>query len=472
MRIAQITVSRSAKINVGNYESRDAFASLTVELEPGDNIQDTLQRAWATAQAEIHEQEQLIRDGDLTMPIKGLTTRAAGFPEIGHIRKGAPKGENRPGKDLDYFRVEFNDTDTNSPTRFKEIYGNEPRAIRIMLPYDDIDQCFDAWREAYSAGQLLHRCDGEVVHYPPSERGQPCLLKDHQDKKRRCKPVGRLRVILPELARLGYMTVHTTSVYDLKNISANLAAIKQLAGRLTGIPMVLRRVEKEISTPTKEGKRKRYKKWLLFIEVEQTWVEARLAGLQETALLEAGGTPMLASGEDDYIVDNDTGEIVEEPQATITTAIPIPHWSENEENLQKFTDFCINKGISKLEALFALGVDDIADYSNDPKTACGVVAWFGKHTDLLTRAVTMCDELIVSDGLEARVEEARAVIERSNLDLTNATPDEAVSALIKEWNESDGDNAKSVLDKHFPRDEHGQPVMFEEESQDMSYFED
>ena len=41
------------------------------------------------------------------MPIVGLTDRGMAFPQIGDIRKGEPKGENQPGKDLRWFRVEF-----------------------------------------------------------------------------------------------------------------------------------------------------------------------------------------------------------------------------------------------------------------------------------------------------------------------------------------------------------------------------
>ena len=41
------------------------------------------------------------------MPIKGLTNGEMDFPEIGRLRKGAPKTQaDRPGKDLTYFRFE------------------------------------------------------------------------------------------------------------------------------------------------------------------------------------------------------------------------------------------------------------------------------------------------------------------------------------------------------------------------------
>ena len=45
------------------------------------------------------------------MPIIGLTDRPASFPQIGILRKGAPKPERGPGRDLKHFRFDTDDTD-------------------------------------------------------------------------------------------------------------------------------------------------------------------------------------------------------------------------------------------------------------------------------------------------------------------------------------------------------------------------
>jgi len=171
-KVTTITVSRSGKFNIGNYESRDAFASATVELEDGDKLDEIYKMAWATVQRQIHEQEQIIRTGDAQMPIRDLQ-QGAMFPIIGHVRKGAPKGENRPGKDLDYFRVEFDGGDAKLMNeQFVKLYGKEPRELKIMLLDDNIDRVFDAWRETYVSGGLTHRCDGEFIVYPPEARAK------------------------------------------------------------------------------------------------------------------------------------------------------------------------------------------------------------------------------------------------------------------------------------------------------------
>jgi len=117
------------------------------------------------------------------MPIKGLTDRGMAFPQIGDIRKGEPRHtlidadtgkprldkDGRPimtiGDDLHCFRVEFDATETQAVHDFTALYGDKPNGIVIILPFDEIGLVWDAWREAYTAGAMNHRCDGEHVVY-------------------------------------------------------------------------------------------------------------------------------------------------------------------------------------------------------------------------------------------------------------------------------------------------------------------
>ena len=231
------------------------------------------------------------------MPIVGLTDRNEGsFPQIGVIRKGAPKTQNAPGKDLQFWRVEFDEKEVKAAQDFVNKFGNAPTDITIMLPFNEIGRCWEAWRETYVAGALVHRCDGEHVQYAINPKtgerlvvngigpnGQPVLCKGNADG---CKPSGRLRVIVPELQRLAYLMVLTTSIHDCKSISDQLYAISALTGgRLAGIPLVLRRRPRKISTPSGEGgKRARREKWLISIEADPEWVKAQLAKMHRDAL--------------------------------------------------------------------------------------------------------------------------------------------------------------------------------------------
>lgn len=238
------------------------------------------------------------------MAIKGLTDRGLAFPEIGQIRKGAPKGERAPGKDLTYFRVTFDEQEAEAAQVFEQTYGKQPDSIRIVLPFNEIERMWDAWLEAYTAGRMVARSDGEHFEYLVDTKTGEVVIKNGLDKhgKRRpymegeevgkdsnnkaifCKPTGRLKVILPELARAAYVTVLTTSVHDIANISAQLEAFKTLNnGQIAGIPLVLRRRPKKISTPV-DGKRVRVTKWLLSIEADPVWVKAKLSEVKRLAL--------------------------------------------------------------------------------------------------------------------------------------------------------------------------------------------
>jgi len=249
------------------------------------------------------------------MPIKGLTDQERPtFPKVGDIRKGAPKGEKRPGRDLDYFRYVPIEGEEEAAETFHAYYGNEPREINIFLPFDDVDRNFEAWMEAHTAGALQCRGDGETCHLWRDEGGEmhreprPC---GEYDICKGCKATGRLKVIIPELRRLAYVTVHTTSKWDISEITENLRALRQLMDNgLKGIPLVLKRRPREISTPRDNGKRVRMTKWLLSIEADQRWVDQSLRQLEYAA---TPGPPRLEAGEDEGRgIDLLTGEIVDD----------------------------------------------------------------------------------------------------------------------------------------------------------------
>ena len=100
------------------------------------------------------------------MPIKGITDREERFPEIGQIRKGAPKNDKGyVGKDLDYFRVEFDEQEKDAAKLFNSIYGDKPQEIIVVLAFDEVDRVWDAYLEAYTAGRMVARSDGEKYLY-------------------------------------------------------------------------------------------------------------------------------------------------------------------------------------------------------------------------------------------------------------------------------------------------------------------
>jgi uncharacterized membrane protein YuzA (DUF378 family) len=256
------------------------------------------------------------------MPIKSLQiNQTAQFPIIGKLRKGDVKQQKTSaegkkyevyGKDLDYFR--FDSQDAAAVESFAKAYGDKPKSIRILLPFPTPDGNFQAWMEEYSAGGLQRRCDSEIQTFSREKDGKASASPKQCERlcggKCGCKQVGRLYVIIPELARLAYVIVETHSVYDIIQLTQNLQAAHGVRGSLNGVPFLLTRRKKEISTPGDDGKRVRRVKNLLFLEPDPEWVQRKLLAMRNEAfaLLPAQSS---ASHESMYtFVDGDTGEIV------------------------------------------------------------------------------------------------------------------------------------------------------------------
>jgi len=283
------------------------------------------------------------------MAIKGLTDRGLSFPEIGQIRKGAKKTDNAPGRDLTYFRVEFDENEKESSDKFFSIYGEQPTEIRIVLPFNDIERMWDAWLEGYTAGRMVARSDGDHFTYLIDTQTGEFLVKggldvktglpkpyidgqvvgywtDKNNKKHPvfCKPVGRLKVIVPELGRAAYLTVMTTSTHDIGNISAQLDAFKAVNnGLIAGIPLILRRRPKKISCPNADGTRARRVKWMLSIEADPQWMAKMIGHLNTLALPGGNEFVALPNGEEVEVTPDEFNEPDDEIQdAEFTEAEP------------------------------------------------------------------------------------------------------------------------------------------------------
>lgn len=232
------------------------------------------------------------------MAIKGLTDQAAALPIIGVLRKGEKKPEtgNRPGKDLTYFR--FTSDDALAVKMFSEAYPTqeELRSINVFLPFKTTDENIDSWIEEWIAGGLVHRCDGE------NQVLWRNIFGGYETGSRPCehcqgKQVGRLSVIVPELGRFATVTVLTTSIHDIINLTRQLRSYEAMTGDLRGIPFTLRRRAQKISTPDDKGKRVRREKWLLSIETQPRWTMLQLTAMERNAL------PAVD------IIDSETGEV-------------------------------------------------------------------------------------------------------------------------------------------------------------------
>ncbi|HLA80397.1 MAG TPA: hypothetical protein VJP78_02030, partial [Thermoleophilia bacterium] len=126
-------------------------------------------------------------------------------------------------------------------------------------------------------GGMQVPCDGE----------SPVAFYDNAAGKRTpvfCKPYGRLKVILPILRRAAYLTVLTSSVYDIGRLTEQLEAYALLGERgLIGMPLILRRRPARISR-LEGGKKVKVTKSLLSIEADPNWVGQKLVAMRDATL--------------------------------------------------------------------------------------------------------------------------------------------------------------------------------------------
>lgn len=273
------------------------------------------------------------------MSIQGLTGLGPRLPEIGKLFKGAPK-ETRSksgkeyqvfGKELDHWR--FESKNPLIARLFAEAFAEDsgkPRHIPVFLPFASVDGNFQAWKEAYTASGIQHRCDGEtcVLWLDPvskSYRTDPIAcptlgMSKEEAKFAGCKAVGRLQVVIPALNQIGCVTVETHSKYDIRHLDQALHGFQTLRGgkpSLRDIPFVLSRVETEIDTPS-FGKTK---KWLVRLAVEQSWAEKYLSLQGRQSLMAIESVELLPDGTEIEEGDGDGEPSKPAPLRTVPAAV-------------------------------------------------------------------------------------------------------------------------------------------------------
>lgn len=288
------------------------------------------------------------------MTTRGYKRRQARFPEIGAIRKGAPKTERGyVGEDLTYFRVEFDAEDPlhdHMENIFRNQYGDEPKQIDVLLPFPTVDENFTASREAYLASGMVFRgsfwpdenddywvdyridLDTGERFFPENEKFDPWSpIGEYEGKKKKktpilVKPRGRLRVIIPILNRLAFLTLRTGSTWDINFLDEQLRAIEYFQGNLTCIPLQLRRRPMQVSF-IDDGERKKVEKWLVSIEANPSWVEQKLIETQSSTL------PMIQAP-DEFTISTSYQDLGQEDDEDNTQFEDPPAKPENPKRIE------------------------------------------------------------------------------------------------------------------------------------------
>ena len=259
------------------------------------------------------------------MAITGLTTNVQGsLVRLGYIKKGTPRKQIEKdgrtieiqGDDLDHFRL-----DTKIPkvqAAWDELYKSvdgKPKEIEGFLLQDEVDTAFPCWLEQYNSSGMMLRCDGEqIVKWFNTSTGKwsfepkPCPgMETCLASKSGCSRIGRLNIIVQGLGEMGYLELQTHAKHDLGNLTRELQGVRDLAGRLTGIPFIVTRALQPC-TISYNGKRSKGEKSLLHIRIHPKVASQVLTAATNQAMKQFGGQsfdnePLLLNAVPD-IMDN------------------------------------------------------------------------------------------------------------------------------------------------------------------------
>ena len=255
------------------------------------------------------------------MPIKGLSENRR-LPRVGKLHLGIKvekDGKTYP-KAVDYIvcRETLTNGDPNPHyNNFVAVFGQQPRAIRIMFPLDDEEQVLSQYYRCYSKTRgLVCKGDGEVANRMiDAETGDlanrdskavewknvPCQGTGCPDYvSKRCREIMNIQFMIPELPGIGIWQLDTSSINTIKNLNGAVTFIKGIYKRLSFIPLILQMEQIEV-TP-EDGKKK--KVWVLNLTTPTNLADsARLAAQSTTQLLAAMGPKLLLPAPDDETPD-------------------------------------------------------------------------------------------------------------------------------------------------------------------------
>lgn len=300
----------------------------------------------------------------------------------------------RPVK-LDHFRVDPEDGVTNpaAAAAFHDVYGDEPKSIRVMLPGETIDDVLSgAWR-LYGANKLKRICDRRVDaiagEIDPEalcdertktggwDRGKPCVCntlpatvknKKGEDvpNPARCALRYTLQVVLPDLPLYGAWQVDTGSVISIGNLMSVLPMLQALRGTLLWAELELALVPVTVQP---EGHAQTTTVYVLEPRIADTeTAEVRpgtlrhLMANQQRLIGSAGAAPQLPAP----AIDEEPDDLLDHPNLNgaleAESPTPADRLAEEFDDLDddrraRFAEWCASKGIKK----FAEAEEDIGD---------------------------------------------------------------------------------------------------------------
>jgi len=282
------------------------------------------------------------------MPINNLTTSTnQAFMKLGKIRKGDRGGANNAPRDLDYFRVTFQPGKTAQALEqaFLATYGPKPTEINVRFPDALVPKVWDANFECYKQGSLMAKAatyddglrwlfyrdpetsdvlvrngspvgaEGRAFFDKKFDVTDPIYYTKTKNEPVYLEPVGRLQVVIPELAGIdvGYFEFQPKSPRDIGNVDRELNAFADFAkayGKtINGLPFKLIRRQEQVTKNIK-GVLSQGPSWVCHLTAGGEWGRKAIEAIERLAL------PEIIDVEYSSVPDGEFEEFSDEPEYT------------------------------------------------------------------------------------------------------------------------------------------------------------
>lgn len=119
-------------------------------------VEEVKARRWAQTSQVVHNLRRL-----KIMPLPATVNTKPTFREVGKLRKGITVTQNRQGKEVsypkevDYWVLDFDPGESEARAVFEREYPDKTSVIDIIVPFDDIDEFWDAWLYCFKGGNMV-----------------------------------------------------------------------------------------------------------------------------------------------------------------------------------------------------------------------------------------------------------------------------------------------------------------------------
>jgi len=121
--------------------------------------------------------------------------------------------------------------------------------LPVIIPPQDPDNV--TWYEAWTAGGLQRRCDGETI--VNREGNLPCVCNPEH---RECSMVTRIQVMLPDLPDVGVWVMSSTGYYAASEMAMSIQIVMDAAQRTGHLPDAVLAIEhREVKRPGEPTKK-------------------------------------------------------------------------------------------------------------------------------------------------------------------------------------------------------------------------